>query len=63
LSAKRLTLSGAKCSISWVRARERWHGRIAADEGFGVANFRKLRVWQVAQEIAIDAHRVTARMS
>jgi four helix bundle protein len=27
-----------------------------------VADFRKLRVWQAAQEIAIDAHRVTARM-
>lgn len=27
-----------------------------------MADFRKLRVWQVAQEIAIDAHRVTARM-
>jgi four helix bundle protein len=27
-----------------------------------VADFRKLRVWQVAQEIAIDAHRVSARM-
>ena len=32
------------------------------DEGFGVANFRKLRVWQAAQEMAVDAHRVTARM-
>ena len=27
-----------------------------------MANFRKLRVWQVAQQIAIDAHRVTSRM-
>ena len=27
-----------------------------------MADFRKLRVWQVAQELAIDAHRVTARM-
>ena len=27
-----------------------------------MADFRKLRVWQAAQEIAIDAHRVTARM-
>jgi four helix bundle protein len=27
-----------------------------------MANFRKLRVWQAAQEIAIDAHRVSARM-
>ena len=27
-----------------------------------MADFRKLRVWQVAEEIAIDAHRVTARM-
>ena len=32
------------------------------DEGFGVADFRKLRVWQAAQEMAVDAHRVTARM-
>ncbi len=27
-----------------------------------MADFRKLRVWHVAQDIAIDAHRVTARM-
>lgn len=27
-----------------------------------MTDFRKLRVWQAAQEIAIDAHRVTARM-
>ena len=27
-----------------------------------MADFRKLLVWQVAQEIAIDAHRVTSRM-
>ena len=27
-----------------------------------MADFRKLRVWQVAREIAIDAHRVTDRM-
>lgn len=29
---------------------------------FGVADFRKLRVWQAAQEMAVEAHRVTARM-
>jgi four helix bundle protein len=34
---------------------------IARYESFGVADFRKLRVWQVAQEIAIEAHRVTTR--
>jgi len=27
-----------------------------------VADFRKLRVWRAAQELAIDVHRVTARM-
>ena len=27
-----------------------------------VSDFRKLRVWQAAQEIAVDAHRVAARM-
>ncbi|MDO8501057.1 MAG: four helix bundle protein [Gemmatimonadaceae bacterium] len=27
-----------------------------------MADFRKLRVWQAAQELAIDAHRVAARM-
>jgi four helix bundle protein len=27
-----------------------------------VVDFRKLRVWQVAQELAIDVHRVTSRM-
>jgi four helix bundle protein len=27
-----------------------------------VGDFRKLRVWQAAQQIAIDAHRITARM-
>ncbi|MDP9201969.1 MAG: four helix bundle protein [Gemmatimonadota bacterium] len=27
-----------------------------------MADFRKLRVWQLARDIAIDAHRVTARM-
>jgi four helix bundle protein len=27
-----------------------------------VADFRKLRVWQAAQEMAVEAHRVTARM-
>jgi len=27
-----------------------------------VGDFRKLRVWQVAQEIAIDAHRLSGRM-
>jgi four helix bundle protein len=27
-----------------------------------VVNFRKLRVWQAARELAIDAHRITARM-
>jgi four helix bundle protein len=27
-----------------------------------MADFRKLRVWQAAQEVAIDAHRITARM-
>jgi four helix bundle protein len=50
------------CGIRWLRAAERWHFPIARNEEFGVADFRKLRVWQVAQEIAIDAHRVTARM-
>jgi four helix bundle protein len=34
----------------------------ANDEAFGVGDFRKLRVWQAAQQIAIDAHRITARM-
>jgi four helix bundle protein len=29
---------------------------------FGVADFRKLRVWEAAQQIAIDAERITARM-
>ena len=28
-----------------------------------MADFRKLRVWQVAQQIAVDAHRITAQMS
>ena len=28
----------------------------------GVGDFRKLRVWQAAQEMAVDAHRITARM-
>jgi four helix bundle protein len=27
-----------------------------------VADFRKLRVWQAAQELAIDAHRASARI-
>ena len=27
-----------------------------------MADFRKLRVWQAARELAIEAHRVTARM-
>ena len=27
-----------------------------------MGDFRKLRVWQAAQEMAINAHRVTARM-
>ena len=27
-----------------------------------MANFRKLRVWQAARDVAIDAHRVTARI-
>jgi four helix bundle protein len=31
-------------------------------EDFGVADFRKLRVWQAAQEMAVEAYRVTARM-
>src|SRR5688572_16353387 len=35
---------------------------MAHDETFGVGAFRKLRVWQAAQQIAIDAHRFTARM-
>ena len=26
-----------------------------------MANFRKLRLWQLARELAIDAHRVAAR--
>jgi four helix bundle protein len=30
--------------------------------GFGVANFRNLRVWQAAQAMAVDAHRITSRM-
>jgi len=35
---------------------------MGGDEGFGVADFRKLRVWQAAQQIAIDADRATAGM-
>ena len=36
---------------------------MGTDEGFrAVADFRKLRVWQAAQQIAIDADRVTAGM-
>ena len=31
-------------------------------KGFGVADFRKLRVWQKAHELAVEAHRVAARM-
>jgi four helix bundle protein len=37
-------------------------GRITSDEDFGVASFRKLRVWQEAQAMAIDAHRLALRM-
>ncbi len=51
-----------KCGIRCPDATERLRGWTARDEGFGVADFRKLRVWQAAQELAIDAHRVTARM-
>lgn len=32
------------------------------DEIRGVGNFRKLRVWEVAQQIAIDADRIAAGM-
>jgi four helix bundle protein len=31
-------------------------------ERFGMGDFRKLRVWQAAHELAVEAHRVTARM-
>ena len=39
-----------------------WQCQIARNEGCRVADFRKLRVWQAARELAIEAHRVTARM-
>ena len=29
---------------------------------FGVSNFRKLVVWQAAQQLVIDAHRIASRM-
>jgi four helix bundle protein len=35
---------------------------LACYEAFGVADFRKLRVWQAAQAMAIDAHRVAGGM-
>ena len=31
-------------------------------DSLSMGDFRKLRVWQAAQQIAIDAHRITARM-
>ena len=43
-------------------AIERWRSGSLSHEGFGVADFRKLRVWQKAHELAVEAHRVTARM-
>jgi 23S rRNA-intervening sequence protein len=52
----------AKCGVRCPVAIERLRGWTAPEEGFGVADFRKLRVWRAAQELAIDAHRVTARM-
>jgi four helix bundle protein len=39
-----------------------WQCQIARNEGCRVADFRKLRVWQAARELAIEAHRVTTRM-
>ena len=39
-----------------------WQCQIVRSEGCRVADFRKLRVWQAARELAIEAHRVTARM-
>jgi four helix bundle protein len=39
-----------------------WQCQNARNEGCRVADFRKLRVWQAARELAIEAHRVTARM-
>ena len=52
----------AKCGIRCPGIIERLRGWTAREEEFGVADFRKLRVWQAAQELAINAHRVTARM-
>lgn len=45
-----------------MRASERWQRRIALDQAFRVADFRKLRVWQAAQAMAIEAHRLAGRM-
>jgi four helix bundle protein len=35
---------------------------MGAGIGFGVADFRKLRVWRAAQDLTIDVHRVFGRM-
>jgi hypothetical protein len=51
-----------KCGIPLLLADERWGARIFSHAGSGVADFRKLRVWQKAHELAVEAHRVTARM-
>jgi four helix bundle protein len=35
---------------------------VISGEILGVGDFRKLRVWQAAQELAVEAHRIAGRM-
>ena len=45
-----------------LAASRRWWSSKAYDQPYRVADFRKLRVWNAALQIAIDAERVTGRM-
>ena len=55
-------LVGARRSIRCPGAIERWRRGTVGEAGFRVSDFRKLRVWQAAQELAIDVYRVAAGM-
>jgi four helix bundle protein len=64
VSGIRYPVSGIRlhAESSWSLRKNDGDGRITSHEDFGVASFRKLRVWQEAQAMAIDAHRLTSRM-